>query len=126
MREATLLRLRRRTAPNARELLRRVATILAVLVAICVGIHSSVAQASTTPLELMVLGAEMLCRDAGEVHLVGLTNDAPALLEVLDSSDTLSDVRFAAPTTRDEGATQDRFEKVDRQFFVKLSYALQR
>jgi general secretion pathway protein L len=50
----------------------------------------------------------------GEVHLVGLTNDAPALLEVLDSSDTLSDVRFAAPTTRDEGATQDRFEIAGR------------
>jgi len=30
----------------------------------------------------------------------------PALLEVLDSSDTLTDVRFAAPTTRDEGASR--------------------
>jgi general secretion pathway protein L len=50
----------------------------------------------------------------GAVHLVGLTNDAPALLEVLDSSDTLSDVRFAAPTTRDEGASQDRFEIAGR------------
>src|SRR6185503_2979453 len=50
----------------------------------------------------------------GEVHLVGLTNDAPALLEVLDSSDTLSDVRFAAPTMRDEGANQDRFEIAGR------------
>jgi general secretion pathway protein L len=50
----------------------------------------------------------------GAVHLVGLTNDAPALLEVLDSSDTLTDVRFAAPTTRDEGASQDRFEIAGR------------
>ena len=51
----------------------------------------------------------------GEIHLVGLTSDAPALLEVLDSSDALSDVRFAAPTMRDEGATQDRFE-IDGRF----------
>lgn len=50
----------------------------------------------------------------GEVHLVGLTNDAPGLLEVLDSSDALSDVRFAAPTMRDEGASQDRFEIAGR------------
>jgi general secretion pathway protein L len=50
----------------------------------------------------------------GEVHLVGLTSDAPALLELLDSSDTLSDVRFAAPTMRDEGATKDRFEIAGR------------
>jgi len=50
----------------------------------------------------------------GEVHLVGLTSDAPALLEVLDSSDALSDVRFAAPTMRDEGASQDRFEIAGR------------
>jgi general secretion pathway protein L len=50
----------------------------------------------------------------GEVHLVGLTSDAPGLLEVLDSSDALSDVRFAAPTMRDEGASQDRFEIAGR------------
>jgi general secretion pathway protein L len=50
----------------------------------------------------------------GEIHLVGLTSDAPALLEILDSSDALTDVRFAAPTTRDEGATQDRFEIAGR------------
>lgn len=50
----------------------------------------------------------------GEVNLVGLTSDAPALLELLDSSDTLTDVRFAAPTTRDEGATEDRFEIAGR------------
>jgi general secretion pathway protein L len=50
----------------------------------------------------------------GEVHLAGLTSDAPALLEILDSTDTLSDVRFAAPTMRDEGATQDRFEIAGR------------
>lgn len=50
----------------------------------------------------------------GEVHLVGLTSDAPALLEILDASDMLTDVRFAAPTTRDEGVTQDRFEIAGR------------
>jgi general secretion pathway protein L len=46
----------------------------------------------------------------GEVHLVGLSSDAPALIEVLEADDALSEVRFAAPTMRDEGATQDRFE----------------
>jgi general secretion pathway protein L len=46
----------------------------------------------------------------GEVHLVGLSSDAPALIEVLEADDVLSEVRFAAPTMRDEGATQDRFE----------------
>ncbi len=46
----------------------------------------------------------------GEVHLVGLTSDAPALIETLEAADNLSDVRFVAPTMRDEGATQDRFE----------------
>ncbi len=50
----------------------------------------------------------------GEVHLVGLTSDAPALLETLDASDVLTEVRFAAPTMRDEGATQDRFEIAGR------------
>jgi general secretion pathway protein L len=52
--------------------------------------------------------------EEGEVHLVGLTSDAPALLEILDSSDALSDVGFAAPTMRDEGASQDRFEIAGR------------
>jgi len=46
----------------------------------------------------------------GEVHLVGLSSDAPALIEVLEADDVLSEVRFAAPTMRDEDATQDRFE----------------
>jgi general secretion pathway protein L len=46
----------------------------------------------------------------GEVHLVGLTSDAPALIQILEDSEPLSDVRFAAPTMRDEGATEDRFE----------------
>jgi general secretion pathway protein L len=46
----------------------------------------------------------------GEVHLVGSTSDAPALIEILEAADTLSEVRFAAPTMRDEGATADRFE----------------
>lgn len=46
----------------------------------------------------------------GEVHLVGLSSDAPALIEILEADDALSEVRFAAPTMRDEGATQERFE----------------
>jgi general secretion pathway protein L len=46
----------------------------------------------------------------GEVKLVGLSSDAPALIELLEADDALSEVRFAAPTMRDEGATQDRFE----------------
>lgn len=46
----------------------------------------------------------------GEVHLVGLSSDAPALIEILEADAALSEVRFAAPTMRDEGATQDRFE----------------
>ena len=48
--------------------------------------------------------------EKGEVHLVGLSSDAPALIEILEADDALSEVRFAAPTMRDEGATQDRFE----------------
>lgn len=46
----------------------------------------------------------------GEVHLVGVSSDAPALIGILEADDALSEVRFAAPTMRDEGATQDRFE----------------
>jgi general secretion pathway protein L len=48
--------------------------------------------------------------ESGEVHLVGRSSDAPALLEILEADDALSEVRFAAPTMRDEGETQDRFE----------------
>jgi general secretion pathway protein L len=46
----------------------------------------------------------------GEVHLVGLSSDAPALIGILEADDALSDVRFAAPTMRDEAETLDRFE----------------
>jgi general secretion pathway protein L len=48
--------------------------------------------------------------ESGEVKLVGLSSDAPALIELLEADEALSEVRFAAPTMRDEGATQDRFE----------------
>jgi general secretion pathway protein L len=50
----------------------------------------------------------------GAVQLTGLTSDAPALLEVLANSDALTDVKFAAPTMRDETANQDRFEIAGR------------
>lgn len=46
----------------------------------------------------------------GEVHLTGRTADAPALIGILEASDVLADVRFAAPTMRDKDATEDRFE----------------
>jgi len=49
-----------------------------------------------------------------EVRLTGLSDDAPALIGILENADILSEVRFAAPTTRVEGATQDRFEIVAR------------
>jgi hypothetical protein len=38
-------------------LLKRLTRILAVVIATCVGTHSAVAQTSTTPLELRVLGS---------------------------------------------------------------------
>ena len=49
-----------------------------------------------------------------EVRLTGLSGDAPALIGILEAADMLSEVRFAAPTTRVEGAAQDRFEIVAR------------
>jgi general secretion pathway protein L len=45
----------------------------------------------------------------GEVQIAGLTSDAPALIGILESADLLANVRFAAPTLRDEGAARDRF-----------------
>lgn len=46
----------------------------------------------------------------GEVQIAGFTQDAPALIGLLEASDVLSNVRFTAPTMRDPGATQDRFQ----------------
>lgn len=48
--------------------------------------------------------------EGDEVHLVGESNDAPALIGILEADEALSDVRFAAPTMREENATRDRFE----------------
>jgi general secretion pathway protein L len=51
-----------------------------------------------------------LSAEDGEVQIAGLTSDAPALIGILEEADILSNVRFVAPTTRDEAAAQDRFE----------------
>jgi general secretion pathway protein L len=47
-----------------------------------------------------------------ELRLSGLSSEAPSLIGILEGSDFLSNVRFAAPTTREAGATQERFEIV--------------
>jgi general secretion pathway protein L len=52
--------------------------------------------------------------DGDELRVVGFSTDAPALIRTLEDADILADVRFGAPTTRDEGAAQDRFEIVAR------------
>jgi Tfp pilus assembly protein PilN len=49
-----------------------------------------------------------------DVRISGLSSDAPALIGILEGADLLTDVRFAAPTIRDEEAAQDRFEIVAR------------
>ena len=49
-----------------------------------------------------------------ELRMTGFSDAAPALIATLEATDLLSDVRFAAPTTRDEGTAQDRFEIVAR------------
>lgn len=51
-----------------------------------------------------------LAAEGAELRLAGLSSDAPALIGILEATDLLSDVRFAAPTIRDEAAAQDRFE----------------
>ena len=45
----------------------------------------------------------------GEARIVGLTSDAPALIGISEASDILSNVRFVAPTMREESAARDRF-----------------
>jgi general secretion pathway protein L len=49
-----------------------------------------------------------------ELRLAGFSSEAPALIGMLEETDLLTDVRFGAPTTREEGAMQDRFEIVAR------------
>ena len=49
-----------------------------------------------------------------EVRITGFSGDAPALIGILEAAETLTDVRFGAPTTREEDATLDRFEIVAR------------
>ena len=50
--------------------------------------------------------------DGRELRVAGLSSETPALIGILEAADFLDDVRFAAPTTREEGATQERFEIV--------------
>lgn len=52
--------------------------------------------------------------EGDEVRVVGFSSDAPSLIRTLEDTDILADVRFGAPTTRDQGATQDRFEILAR------------
>lgn len=47
-----------------------------------------------------------------EVRLAGYSSDAPALIGILDGADHLSDVHFAAATTRGDNDSRDRFEIV--------------
>ncbi len=49
-----------------------------------------------------------------DVRITGFSGEAPALIGILEGSDILSDVRFAAPTIRGEGGTQDQFQIVAR------------
>ena len=50
--------------------------------------------------------------DERELRVAGLSNETPALIGILEAADFLDGVRFAAPTTREEGTTQERFEIV--------------
>ena len=52
--------------------------------------------------------------DGEELRVTGSSTDAPGLIETMEAADILSEVRFAAPTTRDEAAGRDRFEIVAR------------
>ncbi|MDQ3558263.1 MAG: PilN domain-containing protein, partial [Pseudomonadota bacterium] len=55
--------------------------------------------------------SELQIEDQG-LRITGFSDDAPALIATLESAAVLKDVNFAAPTTRDEGTSQDRFEIV--------------
>jgi Tfp pilus assembly protein PilN len=50
--------------------------------------------------------------DGQEVRIAGHTSEAPALIEILEASDILADVRFGAPTIRGEGGELDQFQIV--------------
>ncbi len=47
-----------------------------------------------------------------ELRLIGFSSEAPALIGLLEQTDLLSGVHFAAATTRNEGSPLDRFEIV--------------
>ena len=49
-----------------------------------------------------------------DLRVAGFSSEAPALIGILEGAEILSEVRFAAPTTRDEETGQDRFEIVAR------------
>ena len=65
---------------------------------------SEVIPPSTYLTEMVVEGREL--------RIAGFSNEAPALIEILEAADILTDVRFAAPTIRGEGGTQDQFQIV--------------
>lgn len=67
---------------------------------------SSLIPTSTYLTELAVEGEE--------IRISGLSSDAPALIGILEGADLLSDVQFAAPTTREDTVAQDRFVIVAR------------
>jgi general secretion pathway protein L len=52
--------------------------------------------------------------DNGEVRLAGVSDQAPALIALLQDSPELTEVRFAAPTTRSPDGTTDSFQIVAR------------
>lgn len=47
-----------------------------------------------------------------DLRITGFSDDAPALIGILESAGGLKDVHFAAPTTRDDATSRDRFEIV--------------
>jgi Tfp pilus assembly protein PilN len=50
--------------------------------------------------------------DGQEIRIAGHTSEAPALIEILEASELLADVRFGAPTIRGEGGELDQFQIV--------------
>jgi Tfp pilus assembly protein PilN len=49
-----------------------------------------------------------------ELRIAGFSSDPAALIGILEATETLADVRFAAPTVSGEDGAQDRFEIVAR------------
>jgi general secretion pathway protein L len=47
--------------------------------------------------------------DGGKVQIVGITGDAPSLIQLIEQSPQFARATFFAPTTRSPGETRDRF-----------------